>query len=471
MAIQMKKASSMQIVNTIPGSFRDPDGFLFVYEGNIYRQINLSYAEVFNRIEKSGLYEYLWDNRMLISHKLVDKIIGQPENAFAVIKPQKMPFISYPYEWCFDQLKDASLLTLQIQSKAMNRGFSLKDASAFNVQFINGNPIFIDTLSFEILDPKSPWVAYNQFCKHFFAPLALMAFVDVRLVALLQVYIDGIPLDLASRLLPLKTFFRPSTLFHIHLHAKIQAKYADKKKNKNKKNISPHSVPILIDSLKSSIKRMRWKKENSEWGDYYDNTNYSDETFESKKSIVTRMLRKCSPSTVWDMGANTGIFSRLALKYGAHVVAFDIDFIAVNNNYKKAKKKRETLLPLLLDLTNPSPSIGWNCEERSSVIARGPVDVCMALALIHHLAISNNLPLSNVAKFFASICKYLIIEFVPKEDSQVKRLLASRKDIFEKYDLANFIDEFKGYFHVIEKISLINSDRSLFLMKSKILNP
>jgi hypothetical protein len=454
--------------NNIPGSFRDPDGFLFVVEGIIYRQINNSYADTYEKIVKSGLYEHLWEKKMLIPHELVSIDLSQTEIAFAVIKPQQVPFISYPYEWSFEQLKDAALLTLEIQRQAMSFGFSLKDASAYNIQFVNGRPVFIDTLSFEISKPGKPWVAYHQFCKHFLAPLLLMTFVDIRLASLLQTNIDGIPLDLASRLLPTKTLIRPSTLFHIHLHSRMQAKYADSQRTKKKKaTLSKNALPILIDNLTSAIKRLRWKLSKTEWSDYYQCTNYTDEAFQEKKDAVTRMLKVCAPSTVWDMGANTGIFSRLALEFGAQVVSFDIDPISVNSNYEHVRKNKETLLPLLMDLTTPSPAIGWNCAERLSVFERGPVDVCMALALIHHLVISNNVPLRNFAELFAPICKNLIIEFVPKEDSQVKRLLASRKDIFPHYDLVNFKNIFSELFFIIDEYQQKKSLRTLFLMKSK----
>jgi len=456
----------MPLDSTIPSSFRDPDGFLYYADGILYRQINKSYAKTFEEIAKSGLYEHLWQREMLITHEIDGYDKAQDENAFAVIKPRQIPFISYPYEWSFEQLKDAALLTLDIQRQAMRFGYSLKDASAYNVQFANGRPVFIDTLSFEAATPNKPWVAYGQFCKHFLAPLVLMACVDIRLSSLLLTNIDGIPLDLASRLLPSKTLLRPSTLFHIHLHARMQTKHADSKKGHNSTSLSTSTLPILIDSLTSAIKRLRWKSQKTEWGDYYKSTNYSEDAFQCKKHVVKQMLEDCEPHSVWDMGANTGVFSRLALECGAQVVAFDVDPMAVNANYALVRKKNEPLLPLLLDLTTPSPSIGWNCTERSSVFERGPVDVCMALALIHHMAISNNVPLGNVARLFASCCKFLIIEFVPKEDSQVQRLLSSRKDIFSYYNLEGFKKCFSEWFSILRESPIENSLRTLFLMKS-----
>ena len=208
-------------------SFRDPSGFLFSREGVLYRQVNQVYAADFTRLMDSGLYDKLIKAGLLIPHVESDLKPAQPELAFKVIRPERVPFISYPYEWSFGQLKDAALATLSIQKRALKLGMSLKDASAYNIQFYNGKPVLIDTLSFETYQEGEPWVAYRQFCQHFLAPLALMAYRDVRLSQLLRVYIDGIPLDLASELLPGRTRWNLGLATHIHLHASAQKRYAE----------------------------------------------------------------------------------------------------------------------------------------------------------------------------------------------------------------------------------------------------
>ncbi len=189
----------------VAASFRDPSGFLFSRNGALYRQINRVYADDYDHLISSGLYDQLVKSGLLIPHREVSEKPVYPELAVKVIQPELVPFISYPYEWSFSQLKDAALATLAIQKRSIKAGMSLKDASAYNIQFINGKPTLIDTLSFEIYKEGKPWDAYRQFCQHFLAPLALMARVDVRLGQLLRVFIDGIPLDLASRLLPAST--------------------------------------------------------------------------------------------------------------------------------------------------------------------------------------------------------------------------------------------------------------------------
>jgi hypothetical protein len=218
----------MSKVEKLSASFRDPSGFLFTDNGILYRQINRAYSKDYARLMDSGLYDRLIKASLLIPHVEADHAPVESEAAFKVIQPERVPFISYPYEWSFSQLKDAALATLSIQKRAMKLDMSLKDASAYNIQFVRGKATLIDTLSFEIYKEGEPWVAYKQFCQHFLAPLALMAYRDVRLSQLLRVYIDGMPLDLASELLPAKTKFNFGLLTHIHIHAGAQKRYSDK---------------------------------------------------------------------------------------------------------------------------------------------------------------------------------------------------------------------------------------------------
>jgi SAM-dependent methyltransferase len=390
--------------------------------------------------------------------------------AFKVIRPEQVLFISYPYEWSFGEFKDAALATLSIQKRALKLGMSLKDASAYNIQFLNGKPALIDTLSFEIYQEGEPWVAYRQFCQHFLAPLALMAYQDARLSQLLRVYIDGIPLDLASMLLPRRTQWRLGLASHIHLHANAQKRYADVavSEARSGRKMSKQALFGLIESLQTTIRKLEWKPTGTEWADYYRANNYSDTAFEHKKVLVGDWLSRFEAGTVWDLGANTGIFSRIAAETCANVISTDIDPTAVEVNYQLVKEKKEkNLLPLVLDLTNPSPAIGWQNLERESFIQRGPVDVILALALVHHLAISNNVPLPRVAEFFAACGEWLIVEFVPKDDSQVQKLLRNRLDIFSKYTQAGFEESFKIYYSIIESSAVRDSERWLYLMRRK----
>jgi ribosomal protein L11 methylase PrmA len=449
-----------------PSSFRDPSGFLFGRDGRLYRQVNENYRDDYDLLNSSGLYKALVEGGLLISHKESDAEPASSSEAYKVIEPSFVPFISYPYEWCFSQLQDAALLTLQLQMTALEHGMSLKDASAYNIQFVAGRPILIDTLSFEQYIEGEPWVAYKQFCQHFLAPLALMSFVDVRLSRLLTLYIDGVPLDLAASLLPMRTKFKAGLAAHIHLHARSQRHYAERTTRETSRKFRLRSLMGLVESLKSAVRGLRWRLPHTEWGDYYDLTNYTEAGFQHKQQVVRQLLTDIEPKSVWDLGANNGAFSRIAAEHAESVIAFDIDPVAVEENYLQCRKEGETrITPLLIDLTNPSPAIGWANRERMPLPERGIADVALALALVHHLAISDNLPLGMIADWMASLCRDLIIEFVPKADSQVQRLLSTREDIFADYHQERFEREFSAYFDIVEKSPIRETERTVYRMR------
>jgi hypothetical protein len=453
----------------VAGSFRDPGGFLFQRAGNLYRQVNQIYVANYQHLMTSGLYQALVTDGLLIPHEEVAVDPVDPLTSFKIIQPEKVDLISYPYEWSFSQLKEAALTTLTIQERGLNYGMSLKDASAYNIQFHQGRPRLIDTLSFEIYRPGKPWVAYRQFCQHFLAPLALMALKDVRLSQMLRVYLDGIPLDLASELLPLKSRFNFGLLSHVHIHAQAQKRYANQPVTmKPSQQVSLLALKGLVDSLKTTLKGLTWQAIGTEWADYYDKNSYTTPAFEVKKQMVARFLDEVKPARVWDLGANTGLFSRIASQKGIPTISFDIDPAAVEQNYLAARQARDVnLLPLVMDLTNPSPAIGWQNAERFSLLERGPAEAVFALALIHHLVIANNVPLGRAATFFALLGPWLLIEFVPKEDPQVQRLLSSREDIFPEYTQAGFETAFSQSFEIQSAFSVPDSSRWIYFMKRR----
>lgn len=497
------KKSKRDNVNeyVLASSFRDPSGFLFTVDDTLYRQVNQSYQADYDRLMSCRLYDELVSDGMLIPHVEVDNSLSaDPENLYKVIAPERVPFISYPYEWSFSQLKDAALLTLAIQKKALAKQMTLKDASAYNIQFIsskseniNANvnglrPVLIDTLSFENHDISTPWIAYKQFCQHFLAPLLLMSKTDIRLNQLLKTNIDGIPIDIASKLLPWKTKLDFDILTHIHWHAKTQAQYADiaadsdsdvdRQKNIERaeqikqSTISKSAELGYIDSLETLVKKLTWGPAGTEWGDYYSATNYSSDSFKEKANLVSQYIdainNESTVRSLWDLGGNTGIFSRIASEKGIHTLSFDIDPAAVEKNYRQARYEQgNNILPLLLDLTNPSGGIGWGNAERESLAERGPADVIMALALVHHIAISNNVPLDWIADYFSKLGDYLIIEFIPKSDSQVKRLLATREDVFPDYTEEGFEKAFSRFYDIQSKTAIAGSQRTLFKMKNR----
>ncbi len=451
------------------GSFRDPSGFVFTEDELVYRQVNLSYRAHYDHLVGSGLYANLIESRMLVPHEESDLRMRSAPGAYKILKPLQIPFISYPYEWSFSQLKDAALLTLAIQKRALTRGMVLKDASAYNIQFLDSKPIFIDTLSFEIYEEGKAWVAYRQFCQHFLAPLLLMSRKDIRLNQLIRVSIDGIPLDLASATAPKSTYLQLGILMHVHLHARAQRRYKDASRLaavSSSKRIGRQSLLQIADSLRNTISGLCWKPGATDWSGYYSGDSYEDRAFQHKFKLVQEYLGLVKPDCVWDLGANTGEFSRIASRAGAFTVSADNDPGVVEVNYLKSKREQESrLLPLLIDLVNPSPGIGWAHSERQSLAARSNADCLLALALIHHLAISNNIPLSNIAEFFASLAEWLVIEFVPKSDHQAQKLLRSRTDIFGDYSLEGFEESFRKSYQVVKTNQLKQSGRVLYLMR------
>jgi SAM-dependent methyltransferase len=460
----------------VAGSFRDPAGFVFRRDAALYRQVNPRFAQHYDQLMTSGLYETLTGAGLLVRHEEVD-VAPHAGDAHRVLRPEIIDFISYPYEWCPGQLRDAALATLRAQQLAFDHGMSLRDASAFNVQFVAGKPVLIDTLSLEILPQGEPWVAYRQFCQHFLAPLALASSVDVRLLRLLAVHLDGVPLDLAAALLPGRSRMQPGLAVHLHAHARSQRRHADdagaeeqtKSGAKSGGRFSEQAFRGLIDSLTAAVRKQGWEPGQSAWRDYYAaKESYSDEAMAHKEELVAKFVGELQPRSVWDLGANTGRFSSLAARTAASVVALEMDPSAVEVSWRQAAAgETPTVLPLVMDFANPSPGLGWAHAERQSLSDRGPADVALALALIHHLAIANNVPLADVAAWFATLCQWLVLEWVPKDDPMVRRLLASRHDVFDGYSEQGLEDALADWFEVVRRERVNGSQRTLYLLRRR----
>lgn len=436
--------------------------------GELLRQINAVYEPHYGQLMKSGLYDALVGEGWLVEHEEANLDERLTEDGRVVIRPRAVPFVSYPYEWCFGQLRDAALLTLDIQRCALRHGMSLKDSSAYNVQFIGPRPVFIDTLSFEPHKPGRPWVGYRQFCRHFLAPLALMSLVDVRSNTLLRAHIDGVPLDLAARLLPKRSCLRGGLLLHLHLHAKAETRHAQAGVTvaAPEGSMSERGLQGILDSLEKAVRKLNEPPMATHWRDYYATSTYTDESTEEKKQVVAAFLDTIGPLSVWDLGANTGLYSELAAETGATVVAVDQDPACIAACYENWKERAVNICPLVMDLSNPSPALGWAHGERQSLAQRGPADAVLALALIHHLAIGNNVPLPDAASYLRALCRHLIIEFVPKEDTMVQHMLASREDVFSDYHREGFETAFGQHFTIHETRPSQSSSRILYRMEA-----
>jgi hypothetical protein len=455
-----------------PASFRDPSGFVFRRDGILYRQVQPLGAADWEALRSSGLLSRLVADGLLVDHEDAGVEAAAIAGAVAVIRPRLLDFISYPYEWSFSQLKEAALLTLEIQSRALDAGMRLKDASAYNIQLDGGRPILIDSLSFEVAPATEPWPGYRQFCEHFLAPLALIAHRDARCGLMLRDFIDGIPLELAARLLPGRTRLNLGLASHLHVHAGAQRRAASAGPATDgdrppTRRISETGQRALLDSLRRTVEGLRWKP-SGHWAEYATATSYSDAGTASKAALVREMLEAIGGRSVWDLGANTGVYSAIAVEAGYRVTAWDSDAGSVEAHWLRVRgPEGPPILPLIGDLANPSPAIGWALEERASFLDRANPDALLALALVHHLAIGNNVPLPAVAALFARIAPNAIVEFVPKDDPMTRRLLAARRDIFHGYTIDGFRAAFGGAFDIVREAPITDSPRTLFLLRRR----
>ncbi len=448
-----------------PSSYRDPSGFVFRKSGIVYRQVNKVFQEHFDLFISSGCYEQLQQKGWLIPHENIKENISGNDQWYATLQPEPIAFISYPYEWSFDMLKDAALLTLAIMKQSLAFGMILKDATPYNIQWHNGKLIFIDTLSFEKYDETMPWIAYRQFCENFLSPLLLAHHTRMPLQEMLLAYSDGIPLALTQALLPWQTRFSVHTYLHIHLHAKYSLKPPSQP---GKKAVfSRQKLLNLVASLEVLITKLKLPENKSTWSGYYEEASQRTDYLEQKKKIIQSWLEKISPvTTAADLGANKGEFSKLTAAKNIQTIAADFDAHCINVLYNEIKERGEKhILPLILDLSKPSPAIGVNNEERDSFVERTHADLVLALALIHHLAIGKNIPLEKIAELFQRICHFLIIEFVPKSDEKIRLMLAGKKDIYTQYNEANFTIAFQRYFTILEKETITTTGRNIYLMK------
>lgn len=447
-----------------PSSYRDPSGFIFEKDGVLYRQVNKVFGEHYDLFIQSGCYENLVKKGLLIPHEVINNNLTGDEEWYTTLKPERLQFISYPYEWGFDMLKDAALLTLELLKESIASGMILKDATPYNIQWHKGRLIFIDSLSFEKYDETMPWIAYRQFCEHFLSPLLLAHYSKLPLQEMLLAYSDGIPLAVTRSLLPWKTKFSIHTYLHIHLHAKYSAKRTTDTTGKTV--FSKKKLLNLVTSLDVLINKLHLPETKSTWSNYYDEASQRKDYVEHKQKIVQQWLATINPSSVADLGANTGEFSKISATYNVPVIATDFDAFCINILYKTIKKSGEkNILPLIIDLSKPSPAIGVNNKERDSFIQRTSVDMALALALIHHLAIGKNIPFEKIADFFSRICTYLIIEFVPKSDDKIRLMLDGKKDIYTQYTEEEFIAAFNKYFTTEDKKVIPGSERTICLMK------
>lgn len=449
-----------------PASFKDPSGFVFEAGGKFYRQVNQFYAPQYRQLMDSGLYQQLVQSNLLVSHEELSVNYTQDPDWYITIFPETVSYISYPYEWCFAQLKDAALLTLKILRLSVEYDMVLKDATPFNIQFHNGRPVFIDTLSFDTYDPRQPWIAYRQFCQCFLFPLYLEHYLKSDIQKILSTYINGIPIDIIAKLLPLKSRLNLGVWLHVYLQ---NTSMINEKENKSAVKFSKKKLTDLISHLETIIRNFPAEKPyKTTWSNYYDDTVLSRDYVEIKENLVLEYVALTGAKSVLDLGANTGHFSKKLALQGMTVVATDTDSRCINKLYLDTRKNHSlNILPLVVDVANPSPAIGFNNRERAAFHDRIQTELVLALALIHHLVIGRNIPLQALAGYFHRIAPQLIIEFVPKQDEKVRQMLKSRPDIFMDYDQEHFEAIFATYFTITDQIKIPGTERTLYRMIRK----
>jgi hypothetical protein len=454
-------------------SFRDPSGCVFVRDGSIYRSVFAPGAIEFEAVRDAGIYDKLIHAGWLLPHEEVREFDFAPPGTVYCLRQQRLPMITYPWEWPFSLLKDAALLHLNMMEMLISEGFWLRDASAFNVQFDGNHARFIDTLSIGRRIHDSPWPAYRQFCSHFLAPLALGAYRDIRLLSLWRNYLDGFPLDLAGKMLPFRKCARPRLFLHLNMHAWMQRSTARKEKIGETRpfrqpRVSDRGLIGLVRSLKRTIEGIRWKRTSEFWETYGRTRTYEAEDVGQKSSFVDNAVKKLEPQMVWDLGANTGEFSFVAAAYGACVVSIDGDPACTEFIYQKAVRQggRGRLIPLTMDLANPSPGLGWRGRERPGLGDRGPADLVLALALVHHLVFTSGIPLMLIAEWLADLAEHSLVEFIPPSDPMVLSLLRARGDDHLPYNSDIFLSSFGKVFDMVAQIALKNG-RQLFFYRRK----
>ncbi|MDQ3572171.1 MAG: methyltransferase [Actinomycetota bacterium] len=460
-----------------PGSFRDPESRVLVGEDAIFRVLSEGGMADWRALASSPTFERFSASGALVPTELEHG--GLPELDFSmlagevagVLRHERIPFVSYPYEWSFAMLRDSALLQLDLLLSALDDGLILKDASPYNVQWRGTRPQFVDIGSFERLREGEPWTAYRQFCALNLNPLLLQAYRGIPFQPWLRGSLEGISPADADRCFSLRDHFRRGVLSHVHLHARLEARNAaragaDVKRELRDARFSSELIRANARKLRKLVGRLDWDPGASAWTGYREVNTYTDATAERKARFVADAAVAAAARLVWDVGANDGAYSRVAAAAGAYVVAFDYDQATIDNLYRQlASEGNERILPLVANVADPSPGLGWRGAERRPLEARGQPDLVLALALVHHLAIGANVPLAEVVAWLRSLDAAVVVEFPPRDDEMVRSLLSGKgPGASPDYELATFERLLSESFTVERREQLDPGGRVLFLV-------
>ena len=452
-------------------SFRDPSGHVYQLDGQVFRTVSDHFAPHFEFVESTGLLKTLArDGLVLPFEKIVKDVpaLFWAQGVRYVLTVPRLPFVSFPYEWPFSALKAAALLHLNIHLAAIERGVTLSDASAYNVQFQGPQPVFIDHLSFRRYDEGELWAGHRQFCEQFLLPLLLRALFGVSHNAWYRGTLEGIPVRDFSRLLRWRHYLSWNVFTHVVLHSWFQDTTSSSSVGLEKIHLGGAGLPLktfrrILHDLHAWISRLEPADTGKTvWQDYSNTNTYSAEEARIKTSFISDFVRRTRPTQLWDLGCNAGDYAKVALQAGAsYVVGFDFDQGALEACYARAREERLAIQTLFMDVANPSPNQGWKEAERQGLHARGSADGILALAVIHHLAITRNIPLGQVLDWLIGLTPRGIIEFVPKSDPMVQRLLCLREDIFPDYTLEFVMQRMKQKTDIVHTAPLSPNGRLL----------
>jgi ribosomal protein L11 methylase PrmA len=456
------------------GSYRDPSGRIF-YEGDtVFRTVTDHGRAAYETSRDSAIVQNMMADGQLIASSEVAFRDRWPhlKDAAYVLQHPRIPVISYPYEWSFSQLKAAALHHLDMHLTLLDSGLSLSDATAYNIQFIGSKPVFIDRLSIVPYVNGSLWLGHKQFCEQFLNPLLLRAHFDIPHNDWFRGSLEGIATKHLASLLPLKSYLSWNLLSHVLLPAKLDAKSMSSPNAAIEKVHAGNTLPKLgliglLRQLRNWIARLKPKGGLSVWGVYAEDNTYSDEEAVRKAAFIADFAAKVKPGRLVDLGCNSGNYSLAALQGGAeHVTGYDFDQNALDRAYQRAAQEKLNFLPLWLDASNPSPDQGWNQSERKGFAHRSRCDAVIALAFEHHLAIAKNVPLRDAVHWIMDIAPVGIIEFVPKSDPTVQRMLALREDIFHEYSIDTFRNAISERAEIVSETVISASGRTLFWFKA-----
>lgn len=458
-----------------PGSFRDPDARVFYHDGAVLRCLTAAAFADWTRLSSSAFYQRGTGSGSIVATEQFDDrnaLQGLDSKWVAVLRHEEVPVISYPYEWPFGMLKDAALLQLDLTLGALDDGLTLKDATPYNIQWFGTTPRFIDIGSFTEYEPGKPWTGYQQFCKQFLYPLFLQAYKNIPYHAWLRGSLDGIEAEHCRALLSSRDYLRPGVLTHVYLQARAQSHYEGSDRDVagelRSAGFGAAMIRRNVQGLRRIVERLQWTPPRSTWSEYTREHSYGDADFQRKSNFVRRVLASRRWKLVWDLGSNTGTFSRHAAEHADYVLALDGDHLAVERMYGALKQERnDVILPLLTDIVNPSPALGWRGLERHTLADRGAPELILCLALIHHLVIGRNIPMAELVEWLAGFGAELIIEFVETSDPMVKKLLRNRGGQPIEYSAEALEHALAQHFGTTVKERLDSGTRTLYHVQGR----